>query len=235
MKEFNSSLLTERENFIFSLYSEPQETYNSIAEKMGISSTRVRQILFKTTKRIWFAMRYVGNIKESEFPFLYKLIFNPLRIIKQNPKEFAFELNKLGVIHEAICRIRNMKKRTPIHILREQGFITALCNDGTIFNYDFSLNEWIELKEIPQPLHDLMQEILPKNAKDEELKAILIHDLDFTVRTENCLKAEGIVTVYDLVQYTDSMLIKTPNLGRKSLNEIKDVLSNRGLSLGMQF
>ncbi|HHT7854454.1 TPA: DNA-directed RNA polymerase subunit alpha C-terminal domain-containing protein [Pasteurella multocida] len=128
-----------------------------------------------------------------------------------------------------------MKNRKPVQIIREKDFITALCNDGTIFNYDFSLNEWIELKEIPQPLHDLTQEILPKNAKAEELKAILIHDLEFTVRTENCLKAEGIVTVYDLVQYDEIFLLKTPNLGRKSLNEIKDVLSNRGLSLGMQF
>jgi len=61
-----------------------------------------------------------------------------------------------------------------------------------------------------------------------------VDDLELTVRSANCLKAEHIMLIGDLVQKSESELLKTPNLGKKSLTEIKDVLANRGLSLGMK-
>jgi DNA-directed RNA polymerase subunit alpha len=61
-----------------------------------------------------------------------------------------------------------------------------------------------------------------------------VDDLELTVRSANCLKAENIYYIGDLIQRTESELLKTPNLGRKSLNEIKEVLATRGLSLGMR-
>ena len=61
-----------------------------------------------------------------------------------------------------------------------------------------------------------------------------VDDLELTVRSANCLKAENIQYIGDLVQRTEVELLKTPNLGRKSLTEIKDVLAQRGLSLGMR-
>jgi len=61
-----------------------------------------------------------------------------------------------------------------------------------------------------------------------------VDDLELTVRSANCLKAESIYYIGDLIQRTETELLKTPNLGRKSLNEIKDVLASRGLSLGMK-
>lgn len=61
-----------------------------------------------------------------------------------------------------------------------------------------------------------------------------VEDLELTVRSANCLKAEGIKYIGDLVQRTEVELLKTPNLGKKSLTEIKDVLAERGLSLGMR-
>jgi len=61
-----------------------------------------------------------------------------------------------------------------------------------------------------------------------------VDDLELTVRSENCLKAEDINLIGDLVQKTEQELLKTPNLGKKSLTEIKDVLSARGFSLGMK-
>lgn len=60
-----------------------------------------------------------------------------------------------------------------------------------------------------------------------------VDDLELTVRSANCLKAENIYYIGDLVQRTESELLKTPNLGKKSLTEIKDVLASRSLSLGM--
>lgn len=61
-----------------------------------------------------------------------------------------------------------------------------------------------------------------------------VDDLELTVRSANCLKAENVYYIGDLIQRTENELLKTPNLGRKSLNEIKDVLTARGLSLGMK-
>jgi DNA-directed RNA polymerase subunit alpha len=59
-----------------------------------------------------------------------------------------------------------------------------------------------------------------------------VDELDLTVRSANCLKAENIYYIGDLIQRTETELLKTPNLGRKSLNEIKEVLASRGLTLG---
>lgn len=61
-----------------------------------------------------------------------------------------------------------------------------------------------------------------------------VDDLELTVRSANCLKAENIFYIGDLVLRTEMELLKTPNLGKKSLTEIKDVLTSRGLSLGMK-
>jgi len=60
-----------------------------------------------------------------------------------------------------------------------------------------------------------------------------VDDLELTVRSANCLKAENIYFIGDLIQRTEVELLKTPNLGKKSLTEIKDVLATRGLSLGV--
>src|SRR3989344_1515842 len=71
--------------------------------------------------------------------------------------------------------------------------------------------------------------------KEEEFDPILlrpVEDLELTVRSANCLKAENIHYIGDLVQRTETDLLKTPNLGKNSLNEIKEVLSSRSLALG---
>ena len=85
---------------------------------------------------------------------------------------------------------------------------------------------------------DLESESLaePEQA-EEQIDPILVRpvdDLELTVRSANCLKAESIYFIGDLIQRTEVELLKTPNLGKKSLTEIKDVLASRGLSLGMR-
>jgi DNA-directed RNA polymerase subunit alpha len=74
-------------------------------------------------------------------------------------------------------------------------------------------------------------------ANEPEVDPILLRpvdDLELTVRSANCLKAESIYYIGDLIQRTEVELLKTPNLGKKSLTEIKDVLASRGLALGMR-
>ena len=76
-----------------------------------------------------------------------------------------------------------------------------------------------------------------EEAKAPQIDPILLQpvdDLELTVRSANCLKAENIYYIGDLIQRTENELLKTPNLGRKSLNEIKEVLASKGLTLGMK-
>ena len=85
---------------------------------------------------------------------------------------------------------------------------------------------------------DLQSEKEPEPEEHEdEIDPILLRpvdDLELTVRSANCLKAENIYYIGDLIRRTEVELLKTPNLGKKSLTEIKDVLASRGLSLGMR-
>jgi DNA-directed RNA polymerase subunit alpha len=77
----------------------------------------------------------------------------------------------------------------------------------------------------------------PAAGRETKFDPILLRpvdELELTVRSANCLKAENIYYIGDLIQRTENELLKTPNLGRKSLNEIKEVLASRGLTLGMK-
>lgn len=90
----------------------------------------------------------------------------------------------------------------------------------------------------------LMSFVNLKSMEDEEtvneeadIDPILLRpvdELELTVRSANCLKAENIYYIGDLIQRTEVELLRTPNLGKKSLTEIKDVLASHGLSLGLQ-
>ncbi len=93
------------------------------------------------------------------------------------------------------------------------------------------LSIFVDLKVDPQP------EPQPDDDPGTLFDPIMLRpvdDLELTVRSANCLKAESIYYIGDLVQRTEMELLKTPNLGKKSLTEIKDVLADRGLSLGMR-
>ena len=81
------------------------------------------------------------------------------------------------------------------------------------------------------------RQVVAVEEKEQEIDPVLlrpIDDLELTVRSANCLKAESILYIGDLVQRTEVELLKTPNLGKKSLTEIKDVLASHDLSLGMK-
>ena len=81
------------------------------------------------------------------------------------------------------------------------------------------------------------KEVSQPQARSAEIDPILLRpvdDLELTVRSANCLKAENIYYIGNLIQRTEVELLKTPNLGKKSLTEIKDVLATHGLSMGMR-
>ena len=90
------------------------------------------------------------------------------------------------------------------------------------------LDAFVELRDIS---------VVEEKEEKPQFDPILLRpvdDLELTVRSANCLKAEAIQYIGDLVQRAEVELLKTPNLGKKSLTEIKDVLASRGLSLGIR-
>ncbi|MCB2262898.1 MAG: DNA-directed RNA polymerase subunit alpha [Candidatus Thiosymbion ectosymbiont of Robbea hypermnestra] len=84
-----------------------------------------------------------------------------------------------------------------------------------------------------QPV-DMGAEDEPRQPRIDPILLRPVDDLELTVRSANCLKAENIYLIGDLIQRTEVELLKTPNLGKKSLTEIRDVLATRGLSIGMR-
>lgn len=102
----------------------------------------------------------------------------------------------------------------------------AIRHCATIFQYQ--LNAFVDLEHNAEQIHE---------EQSVEIDPILLRpvdELELTVRSANCLKAENIHYIGDLVQRTEMELLKTPNLGKKSLTEIKTILASKNLSLGMR-
>jgi DNA-directed RNA polymerase subunit alpha len=101
----------------------------------------------------------------------------------------------------------------------------AIEHAATIFQQQ--LNSFVDLDAIAE------QEAKKDQNDFDPLLLRSIEELELTVRSTNCLKAESIFLIGDLIHRSEFDLLKTPNLGKKSLNEIKDVLASKNLSLGM--
>jgi len=116
--------------------------------------------------------------------------------------------------------------------------IISLETNGTIDPEESIRRAATILQQQVNVFVDLQSENEPEPEEHEdEIDPILLRpvdDLELTVRSANCLKAENIYYIGDLIRRTEVELLKTPNLGKKSLTEIKDVLASRGLSLGMR-
>jgi DNA-directed RNA polymerase subunit alpha len=124
--------------------------------------------------------------------------------------------------------------RQSARILVEQLSVFAALEGGTI---SFSDMAALAGNSGGMPVAGGMAMPAAVAARGPQMDPILmrpVDDLELTVRSANCLKAENIYYIGDLIQRTENELLKTPNLGRKSLNEIKEVLATRGLTLGMR-
>lgn len=84
-----------------------------------------------------------------------------------------------------------------------------------------------------EPQKEVVEDLAPELAFNPALLK-KVDELELSVRSANCLKNDNIVYIGDLIQKTESEMLRTPNFGRKSLNEIKEVLAGMGLHLGME-
>ena len=162
----------------------------------------------------------VGNTEEDEDQTIGKLkldaSFSPVRRVSYDVQSARVE--QQTDLDKLIIEIETNGTIDPEDAIREAARI--LRNQLAVF-VDLEAEE-AEVEEI---------------SHEPEIDPVLlcpVDDLELTVRSANCLKAESIYYIGDLIQRTEVELLKTPNLGKKSLTEIKDVLASRGLSLGMK-
>lgn len=161
----------------------------------------------------------VRNLNDSDSKTIGKLVldasFSPIKRVAYSVENARVEqrtdLDKLIIDIETNGVIEPEEAiREASRILRSQlSIFSDLDNDA------------------PQQSHEKSQEADPLFSRS-------VDDLELTVRSANCLKAENIFYIGDLIQRSENDLLKTPNLGRKSLTEIKEVLAARGLALGMK-
>ncbi len=137
------------------------------------------------------------------------------------------------------CPILNVAVRTEAINSETERLMLDIVTNGTISPSDAVKNAATIFADQLNSFMDIKNSVAPSD--DSAFRPLIdpklicpVEDLDLTVRSANCLKTEGIKFIGDLVQKTEVELLKTPNLGKKSLTEIKDVLAERGLTLGMR-
>jgi len=160
---------------------------------------------------------------------------------RENPEEETRSIGRLQLdatfspVHRVsyVVEAARVEQRTDLDKL-----VLDLETNGTIDPEEAIRRAATILQQQLAVFVDLESESESESVEEEdEVDPILLRpvdDLELTVRSANCLKAENIYYIGDLVQRTEVELLKTPNLGKKSLTEIKDVLASRGLSLGMR-
>ena len=166
--------------------------------------------------------------------------YEPAHLRQHNDEERPIGRLLVDAVYSPIVRIAfdvesaRVEQRTDLDKL-----IITIETNGTIEPDEAIRSAATILYNQLEPFVDLgakpaAKEVVPAEPKIPEILKRPVDDLELTVRSANCLKAEAIHYIGDLVQRTEADLLRTPNLGKKSLSEIKDVLAQRNLSLGMR-
>lgn len=168
-------------------------------------------------------------IKDDELPvdaITVDAIFSPVKKVN-----FRVEKTRVGELTDydrLILEIWTDGSITPERAISDASSILIKHFEYLIFFKEAELQNKEIHETVPNPEEDLNFDLLNENI----LKPI--EDLELSVRAYNCLKSAGINTIAELVQRTEGELMKTKNFGRRSLEEIKEVLTNMGLKLGMR-
>lgn len=219
--------ISDRDNEIFDRIING-EKFQSVSDDLGENLTRIKTTFDKVRKKITFHLRESVAISESEKERLEDLWGTShwrdnsdflLSLIKKDEK---FEKSKK--------LLTSHSSREILSTHQNNGDIVAFCSDYSVWEYIQGNGAWVCLSKLQQssPIYSGM------NTVSFDILTSPIEELGFTVRTCNLLHSENINTIFELVQWTEIELLKIPNLGKKPLTEIQDVLASKGLSLSMK-
>lgn len=161
---------------------------------------------------------------------------------KNKPKDQSIGAIPMDAIFSPIQKINHVVTNARVGQITDYDKLTLeVWTDGTVIPEDAvayaakilkeQMNPFINFDEEPEPVEEEEEE------KEEKLNENLfrpVSELELSVRSANCLKNANITLIGELVQKTEAEMLKTKNFGRKSLNEIKSILEEMGLSLGMK-
>ncbi len=161
---------------------------------------------------------------------------------KEWEKELPIGVIPIDAIFSPIQKINYVVTNARVGQITDYDKLTLeVWTDGSVFPEDAvaysakilkeQMTSFINFEEEPEPVEDEEEE------EEEKLNENLfrsVSELELSVRSANCLKNANITLIGELVQKTESEMLKTKNFGRKSLNEIKSILAEMGLSLGMK-
>ena len=137
-------------------------------------------------------------------------------------------------VWEGVERTREGEARGDEKVTREVGSDGSLGADGEGGYAGSILQDQLEVfVNFEEPKAEVVEEMVPELAFNPALLK-KVDELELSVRSANCLKNDNIVYIGDLIQKSEAEMLRTPNFGRKSLNEIKEVLAQMGLHLGME-
>ena len=161
---------------------------------------------------------------------------------KNKPKDQSIGVIPMDAIFSPIQKINHVVTNARVGQITDYDKLTLeVWTDGTVIPEDAvayaakilkeQMNPFINFDEEPEPVE------VEEEEKEEKLNENLfrpVSELELSVRSANCLKNANITLIGELVQKTEAEMLKTKNFGRKSLNEIKSILEEMGLSLGMK-
>jgi DNA-directed RNA polymerase subunit alpha len=161
---------------------------------------------------------------------------------KEKEKELPIGVIPIDAIFSPIQKINYVVTNARVGQITDYDKLTLeIWTDGSVFPEDAVAYSAKILKEQMTPFINFEEEPEPVEDEEEEVEEKLnenlfrsVSELELSVRSANCLKNANITLIGELVQKTESEMLKTKNFGRKSLNEIKSILAEMGLSLGMK-
>lgn len=247
IKEDVIEILLNLKGIAFKLHSSDKNEVTLVLEKSGIGPVRASDITLEHDLEIINPDHIIANLTTDRS---FKMLLTVAKGRGYEPS-VARKLAEEQSGSAGVCRLQLDASFSPVRKVtysveraRVEGrtdldkLIIDLETNGTIDPEDAlrnaatilvnQLSVFVELKG---------EEKSYQEQREVHIDPILlcpVDELELTVRSANCLKAENIFYIGDLVLRTEMELLKTPNLGKKSLTEIKDVLTSRGLSLGMK-
>lgn len=240
-------ILLNLKGIAFIMHGEAKDEVELILEKSGVGAVRAGDIQLDSTVEIANPELVIANITNpaASIKMILTLArgrgYEPASARKMGEDREAAVIGQLQ-LDASFSPIRRVTYNVESARVENRTDLDKLVIDvetnGTLDAEEAIRRSATILAEQLYVFVDLKGQERPSEAKKEAgIDPMLLRpvdELELTVRSANCLKAENIYYIGDLIQRTEMELLKTPNLGKKSLTEIKDVLAAKGLSLGMK-